>query len=118
MPPTVIEALRLSNARVRELMTRLQPTAGDAAVVSRQDFDALREELGNAALWLRGVSPGSLLETELAKEIADYRSSLEQLQQMLPAIEQRLLTKKARLQAERTHWGAAADWANASRNTL
>jgi hypothetical protein len=117
MSPLVIEELRLTNGRVRGLMTRLRPVGG-RFLVNSQDFDDLRGELTLAAIWLRRASPGSMPEAELAKEISDYRSSLEKLQQMLPAIERYLITQKARLETERTHLGAAVAWAKASKSTL
>lgn len=118
MSSAVIEAMRLTNARVQQLMTRLRTPEGNQILVSSQDFDDLRGELTLAAVWLRGVSPGSMLEAELAKEFFDYRNSLEQLQQMLPRLHRRLLTEKARLETERARVGAAAAWASASASTL
>ena len=117
MPPISIEPLRLANRRVRELMTRLGPPASHPSAV-HQDLDALLHELTHAAEWLRGVSPDSMLEGELAKEVSDYRNSMERLQQMLPKIQGRLLAEKARLESERSHLVAAANWAKTSKNTV
>jgi hypothetical protein len=117
MPPTAIGPLRLANRRVRELMARLGPPAGGPAAV-HQDLEELLHELTRAAEWLRGVSPDSMREGELAKEVSDYRSSMERLQQMLPKIQGRLLAEKARLESERSHLGAAENWAKTSKNTL
>jgi hypothetical protein len=118
MSPTAVETLRLTNGRVRDLMTRLHPTASDPALVNLQDFYDLMGELARDAQWLRGVSPASMLETEMAREVSTYRSSMEQLQKMLPTIERHLLQEKARLESEHSHLKAAADWADASKKTL
>jgi hypothetical protein len=110
----VSETLRLTNNRVRELMRCMQ----SGALVKLEDVEKLLGELTSAAAWLRQVPPHSRLEPEWAKEVANYRSTLEQLQQLLPGIHQRLLAEKARLEAAHTHLTAATAWSDASRNTL
>jgi len=117
MPPTTLQALRRTNIRVRELVTRLQPDEGQP-LANCQDFEELQRELTRAAELLRRVSPESMRDLEMAKEVAVCRSSLEELHQQLPKIQGRLLAEKARLESERSHLGAAAAWADASRRTL
>ena len=56
-------------------------------------------------------------DLELQKEISDYRSHVEKLQELLPLIHNRLLSEKARLESVRAHLAAAAAWADA-RNKL
>ncbi len=118
MPLSVPEGLHSTNQRVRQLMSRLQNAQERGVLVSPQDFDDLKGELIDAAIWLRGVAPGSMPEAELAKEVADYRSSLERLQEILPAIYACLLTEKTRIESKCTHLGAAEAWADASKSTL
>ena len=118
MASSVSETLRLTNGRVRELIHRMQTAEGRDALVKQQDFDALLGEVTRAAVWLQRVSPLSVSDEGLAKEISEYRGSLEQLQQMLPAIHRRLLAEKVRLEATRHHLTAATGWANASQRTL
>jgi hypothetical protein len=118
MPSKVSETLRLTNGRVRELLDRMQRAEDKEVLVKQQDFDTLLGEVTRAAVWLRRVSLLSMSDEDLAKEISEYRDSLEQLQQMLPAIHRKLLAKKVRLEARRLHLMAAAGWANASQGTL
>lgn len=118
MASSASEILRLTNGRVRELMHRMQSGEGNEALVKLEDFESLLGEVTRAAAWLRQVSPHSMRDPEWAKEVSDYRSSLEQLRQMLPAIQRRLLAAKVRLEATHTHLTAAMAWSNASRSTL
>jgi hypothetical protein len=114
----VIEGLHSTNERVRQLMSRLQNVQEKGMMVSTQDFDDLKGELIDAAVWLRSVAPGSMPQGELAKEVTDYRSSLERLQEILPAIYACLLTEKTRIESTCTHLGAAEAWAGASKSTV
>ena len=95
MASSVSETLRLTNGRVRELIHRMQTTEGRDALVKQQDFDALLGEVTRAAVWLQRVSPLSVSDEGLAKEISEYRGSLEQLRHMFPAIHRRLLAEES-----------------------
>ena len=114
MRSPVIDALRQTNGRIKELTIRLHNTERCVSV-SRQDFEDLGGELSLAAIWLRKMAPGSMLEEELARELSDYRENLEHLQKLLPSFQRRLLTEKARLEIEAAHRKAAEAWASASR---
>jgi hypothetical protein len=118
MPARQTENLRLTNDRVRGLLNRLQRAEDTGALVKRQDFDSLLGEVTQAAAWLRQLSPQSANDVELAREISDYRNSLEHLQRRLPAIRSRLLAEKVRLEGTRCHLKAALAWADASQGTL
>jgi hypothetical protein len=96
----------------------LQSTQNHSVLVTGQDFEDLRGELTVAALWLRKVSPESISEIELAREVSQYRKLLTGLQEILPLVYVRLQMEKARLEVESTHKGAAAAWAGASRSTM
>jgi hypothetical protein len=87
-------------------------------LVKRQDLEDLLAEIMHATEWLRDVARHTPIDTELAREVSDYRRSVEQLQQMLPAMHARLVKEKARLEAARTHLAAAAAWAQASTRSL
>jgi hypothetical protein len=50
---------------------------------------------------------------ELKNESLEYRSNLEQLQQLLPDFQVRLLAEKSRLEVAKSHVAAAAAWAGA-----
>ena len=124
LSPNMIETMRLLNRRVRELVKGIRDEEGNSAafggapLVAAGNFDGLLGELTRAAAWLKGVPPDSMLDAEWAREISDYRHSLESLQKALPTIYARLLAEKVRLEGSRTHVAAARAWAGVSRETL
>jgi len=124
LSPNMIERMRLLNRRVRELMKGMRAGEGnDTAVggvplVEVGNFDNLLGELTRAAAWLQRVPPDAMLDVAWTKEISDYRRSLECLQQALPAIHDRLLAEKVRLEGTRTHLAAVSAWAGISKQTL
>jgi hypothetical protein len=95
-------------------MARLQ----DEQLPSRLDFSDLQNELTTLAESLQQLAAGGAHAAEISAEAAAYRGSMEELQQLLPRIEGRLLAERARLENEIAHLGAAANWAGASRKTL
>jgi len=112
------ETLRLTNCRVRGLMQSMLTAQDETALVKPDEFDALLAEVTQAAGGLRGLPQESMQDADLAKEISAYRDSLENLLQILPALQKRLLAQKMRLEAQRNHLAAASAWANASGKTL
>lgn len=118
MASSVSEVLRLTNDRVRQLMCRMQSGEGNEALVEREDFENLLQEVTRAAAWLRQVPPRSIPDPEWSKEACNYRNTLQQLQHILPAIEKRLLAEKMRMEITHTHLAAAMGWANASKSTV
>ena len=69
-----------------------------------------------AADCVRGVSP--LAAPELKNESSEYRSNLEQLKQLLPDFQVRLLAEKSRLEVAKSNVAAAVAWAEANRKTF
>jgi hypothetical protein len=55
---------------------------------------------------------------ELKNESSEYRNSLEQLKQLLPDFQVRLMAEKSRLEEAKSHVAAAAGWAGASTSTF
>jgi hypothetical protein len=116
--PSATEFLRLTNGRVYRLLERMLLSEREQMLVKQQDFDALLGEVSRTAVWLQRMSPFPSGDVELEAEIASYRRSLEQLQQILPAIHQRLLAEKVRLETNSLHLTAATGWANTTQGTL
>jgi hypothetical protein len=112
------ETLRLIHGRVRNLMRNMRPEGGVPTPVNYQAFQELLGEVTRAASWLRQVPLPPVRDPEWEREISGYRNSLDQLQQMLPAIQTALLVEKARLEAIRNHLASVTAWANGSRGTL
>ena len=111
-----IDTLRLTNGRVRELTRRIQSGARGPRA-RHEDFVSLLDEVTRAAVWLARV-PTEDSDAEWAKEVSDYRSTLEQLRQVLPEIQSRLLAERIRLEANHKHLSAATAWAHASKSTI
>ncbi|HEX3353813.1 MAG TPA: hypothetical protein VHS34_13420 [Terriglobales bacterium] len=118
MSSTFSDNLRLINCRVREMMFRLQPGQAADELSACRELESLLAELTRTAAWLRRVPPAALEDVDLAQEISDYRQNLEQLQTLLPTIQQQLLATKIRLELAGNHVTAARAWANASQGTL
>jgi hypothetical protein len=87
-------------------------------LVNPQDLENLLAEMIQAMEWLRQLPKHLPSDTESEKAVSEYRSSVEQLQQILPAMHVRLINEKVRLEAARTHLAGAAAWVHASRSTL
>ncbi len=118
MPASAAEGLRLTNARLRTILVRWQTTAGEPDSITLPVLTNLLSDLRQAAEWLRAIQPNSPPNAELAREISNYRDSVQQLEQFLPTIQGRLLAEKARLENARTHLAAAAAWADGRKNIL
>lgn len=54
----------------------------------------------------------------LQLEIREYRDRLARVRSLMPSLHVRLLTERARLEAERSHLEAAGAWADASKATV
>jgi hypothetical protein len=116
MTPT--DSLRIANGNLRAGLARLLPGTNGSAPLKASDLSDLLTNLVCAAGCLRRIAPGSTADAQLARAISEYRSTVEQLAEILPRVHGRLLTEKARLEIARSHVTATAAWAQASRNTL
>jgi hypothetical protein len=118
MSSDIVANLRLANANLRTGLAGLQPERNETSPFEPADFSGLLTELFRAAGCLRSIPPGSAWDAELEKAIFEYRSTVEQLAQILPRVHGRLLTERARLEIARAHVTATAAWAQASTKTL
>jgi predicted amidohydrolase len=90
---------------VRALVLALVQCGHDVIVVELQAADCVG-----------GISAQAT--PELKNESLEYRSNLEQLKQLLPDFQVRLLAEKSRLEVAKSHVAAAAAWAGASTTTF
>jgi hypothetical protein len=117
MPEGAIEVLRQATRKLQAGLARLQLQPPNPAALHPEDLAGLLTDLSHAACVVRTI-PSAASHAEMKKEISQYRSTVEQLAQILPAVHGRLLTEKARLEIMQTHMTAAAAWAQASKKTL
>jgi hypothetical protein len=117
MPPIAIDTFRLTNTHIRELLMRMH-SSEEAYLVKPHDLENLFAEMIQAMECVRQLPKHLAPGTELEKTVSEYRSSVEQLRQVLPAMHARLIQEKARLKAARAHLAGAAAWVHASRSTL
>ena len=118
MPAPATQGLQVINARLRAVLADWQTTSGEPASLKTPVLADLLEDLRRAAEWLRAIPPNSPPDDELAREISEYRNHVQQLQQILPAIQARMLAEKARLESARSHLAAAAAWADGRKKIL
>lgn len=117
MPSTAIEDIRRASEKVRSLVAQMLPPSSAPATIDAQVLAGLLESMALANQWLHELAR-ELHDAELEKEIAGYKRDLERLGQVLPIIQEKLLTEKARLEQARAHLEAAAAWVQASKKTL
>jgi hypothetical protein len=117
MPGSVSKSLRIANANLRTGLARLLPEA-NASSLNPKDLSRLLTELLHAGNCFRSVSPDCAADLEWQEAISEYRSIVEQMAKLLPRVQGRLLTEKARLEIARAHLTATAAWAQASRTTI
>lgn len=113
-----VATLRLAGANLRTGLARLQPAQNDPFPLEPEDLSGLLAELSRAAGCLRSIPSDYAADMELEKALSEYRSTVEQLAQILPRIHGRLLTEKTRLEIAREHMTATAAWAQASTKTF
>lgn len=89
------------------------------APVTPELIGGLLSELLRAGEWVRHrLPPEAQRSPQLQLELAAYRGNVQRLHDLLPGLHRRLLAERARLEAERARIQAAANWAQASRQTL
>jgi hypothetical protein len=114
--PSIVH-LRSVNEKLHALLLQVRQESVGAGTGAADAFVHLLSEVASAARLssLFASCGGSVAASE---ELAKYRRTLQELRQLLPTIQARLLSDRARLEAERMHCGAATAWAEASRRTL
>lgn len=113
--------LHESTGRLSFLLdTLLAPASARQATAAKpatpQQMSALLSELMRAGMWLRSMPAEK--SAALQHELAEYRRQVERLRELLPGIHAALLGERARLEQERERVRAAAEWAQASGQTL
>lgn len=118
MSSTATEVLRTANVNLRAGLARLSPEPNASIPLSPTDLSGLLVQLLSAGQCWRSFPLRSAPDAEQEKAISEYRSTVEQLSEILPRIHGRLVTEKARMEIARAHLAAASAWAQASQNTL
>jgi hypothetical protein len=113
------EDLRETNRRLGFLLDCMLDDQGQPTVASPEQMAALLSELLRAGAELRAKPlPAKGNEPGFDGELAAYRRLVERLRDLLPSIHRQLLMERARLEAQQTRVRSAAEWAQASRQTL
>ena len=118
MPDSTAENLRLINGKLRAVLSAWQPDPSQTGAFTPTVFIELLAELRRAAELLVGIPQPSTPDRLLEEELADYHCQVKQLEKILPAIQGRLLSEKARLESARAHLSAASAWADGRKKTL
>jgi hypothetical protein len=105
--------LHQTNCNLLRILDKLSPPDASPTALSRELMDLFAEVL-RVGSWLHPDSTAAA-DSELQKELSEYHRLLQRLKILLPDIHAKLLTERARLESERAHLRAAADWARASR---
>jgi hypothetical protein len=111
-----LATLRAVNKNLKSALVRFRPEQQHCSAIKPHELSDLRSAILQAALCVRGISPQAA--PELKNESLEYRNNLEQLQQLLPDFQIRLLAEKSRLEVARSHVAAAAAWTGASTGTF
>jgi len=118
VPAPIEERLRLANQKLQTGTARLQPKADCPVVLKPEDLSSLRIDLSCAADLFGTIASDPSRSAGIENEISQYRSTVEQLARVLPSVQARLLTEKARLEIVQAHMTATAAWAQASKKTV
>jgi hypothetical protein len=115
-PDDDLATLRAINKNLKSALVRFRPEQQHCSAIKPHELSDLRSAILQAALCVRGISPQAA--PELKNEALEYRNNLEQLQQLLPDFQIRLLAEKSRLEVAKSHVTATAAWAGLSTRTF
>jgi hypothetical protein len=119
MMPSLALDLRATNRRLSFWLDTIVAPHGQPAGATPEPMAALLSELLRAGAGLRAEAlPPRGNDPELDRELAEYRTHVERLRELLPSVHAQLLLERARLEAQRARIRSAAEWARASRQTL
>lgn len=110
------QQLRQACHVLSDFLSLLRMADHGCAQVTPADLARTFAEIARVGEILR-LCPTSALDPELEDAFRLYRGLLERLRQEMPLLQGRLLTERARLEAQRAHLEAATLWADASRYT-
>jgi hypothetical protein len=102
------DELERMNRRISAEIQRFQNGSG-------MDLDLLLAQLRQAEQCL---APSSSQQPAEASGLLEFRTNLQQLAVLLPAVHERLLIDRARLERARTHLNGAVAWANSNKKSL
>jgi hypothetical protein len=108
------ETLRAINHKLAGLLLNLSSVGCDP--VTPDQVAELLSQVLQVGEWLPTATPEE--HHCLENELAEYRSNLERLRNLLPLLELRLQTERARLESQRAHLQAAMEWTTVSRETF
>jgi hypothetical protein len=116
--PSRSESLRDSNRRLSLCLGGM--VAGrERMCITPEVMAAVLSELLRTGAELRSRPiPEKGNDPAFDAELESYRSNVERLRALLPAIHTHLLTERARLEQQQARLKSAAEWARASRETL
>jgi hypothetical protein len=115
-PDDDLATLRAINKNLKSALVRFRPEQQHCSAIKPHELSELHSAILHAADCVRGISAQAA--PELKNEALEYRSNLEQLKQLLPDFQIRLLAEKSRLEVAKSQVAAAAAWAGASMTTF
>jgi hypothetical protein len=115
-PDGDLATLRAVNKNLKSALVRFRPERQHCSAVKPQELSDLRSAILQAGDCAQGISLQAA--PELKNESLEYRGNLEQLKQLLPDFQVRLLAEKSRLEVAKSNVAAAAAWAGASTGTF
>jgi hypothetical protein len=116
MGTKTMQSLISANARIRLLLAARQTPGTSVGTIQLHDIRGLAQDMARVGQMLREL-PTEIGDSDLRREVVEYRTNVERLGQVLPSLQGWLLAEKARLQAARGHLAAAAAWAQACDKT-
>ena len=115
-PDDDLATMRAVNKNLKSALVRLRPERQNCSAIKAPELSDLRSTILQGAECRRRIFLQAT--PELKNESLEYRSNLEQLKQLLPDFQVRLLAEKSRLEKAKSHAAAAAGWAGASTRTF
>ena len=109
------ETIRSLNCLLRHLATGLKEK--EAASKTGPELAALLPELLRVGEWVQS-SVNARPDREMAGELLEYRTRLEELYGALPELHAQLLVERVRLQNENDHLKNASQWACGNQDAL
>jgi hypothetical protein len=119
MMPALLQVLRKTNHLLTSYFEIIALRHAQSAAVTPEQMASLLSALLSAGAVLRAQAlPVPGVDRELDLEVSQYRRNVERLRDFLPAIHKHLLAERARIEAQQSRLRTAAEWAEASRQTL
>lgn len=114
----LLERLHSANSRLTAVLADLELGANKPAITLAEELQCVLSSLAQVRDLPKHDLDLAVTDERISGQVALYRSQLTRLQQLLPSIQIRLLTERARLEKERVHLTSAGAWAEINRETL